>query len=155
MGFGWVTIFTQLCFAQLWVNGGWKAMSFGWWLDSHNFCTIVFCTALGMVAGKPLALFGWMVAGHPQFLHNCVLHMGEWSLVSHELAGQPQFLQPWEWWLESHGLWVDGGWTATIFTQLCFALNGGWKAMSFGWMVWLKGGWTASWLDSQMVAGLT
>ena len=138
MGFGWVTIFTQLCFAQLWVNGGWKAMSFGWWLDSRNFCTIVFCTALGMVAGKPLALFGWMVAGHPQFLHNCVLHsMGEWWLESHELAGQPQFLQPWEWWLESHGLWVDGGWTATIFTQLCFAQH--------GWMVagkpWALGGW--------------
>ena len=31
MGDGWAaTIFTQLCFAQLWVNGGGKAMGFGW-----------------------------------------------------------------------------------------------------------------------------
>ena len=85
----------------------------GWWLDSHNCHTIVFCAAWvnggwkAVVAGQPQFLhncvlqslgnggwkamgFGWMVAGQPQFLHNCVLHsMGEW-------------------WLESHGLWVDG-----------------------------------------------
>ena len=53
------------------------------WLDSHNFYS------LGNGGWKAMG-FGWMVAGQPQFLHNCVLHsMGEW-------------------WLESHELWVDG-----------------------------------------------
>ena len=82
-----------------------------WWLESHglwmgrNFHTIVFCTAVGEWWLESHEL--WVVAGQPQFLHSCVLHSlgnGGWKAIGF--------------------VWVDGGWTPTILTQLCFAQHG-------------------------------
>ena len=82
-----------------------------WWLESHglwmghNFHTIAFCTAVGEWWLESHEF--WVVAGQPQFLHNCVLHSlgnGGWKAIGF--------------------VWVDGGWTPTILTQLCFAQHG-------------------------------
>ena len=71
-----------------WVVAGKPWALGGRWLGSHNFHTIVFCTAFG------------------------------------------------EWWRESHGLWVGGGWTPTIFIV---KLNSVWTAIAFA-----EAGWTAT-----------